>query len=464
MNDQLWYVLLLFFGLSLVISAITFLKSDYYLQHKFVGLTYLRGLTTANKFWWNVSDLIENDPMGYKLMSRIKLNTIDQGLYKDFVPVETFGYKYYLVFRPENIEFILKNSPSIFGVGHLKYNFFKSFMPDNVGVSNGAKWCHLREANMQVLDHGYLTRLADQIIAKTENLIVTPPKTRLEFENLADQLVPFIVFGTNELPEALASSAMKIFREANEIQFLVNENHKLDPIVVKSYCILLNYFIQKPIDESLIGIAKHTGISDRLLMDQIPHWIFPVFGVITTSFPRLLTFLYNSPTDLQRVLIEIGGLDNRQAKEIYGLRHLRNCILETLRLNNTVISLFRTLLQDDFQFPAENSEASRTFKRGDQFSILIANSLRDPEYFPNSHQFIPDRWINRQLEHHYPSLMWSIGPQGCPGKELSIFLLQVLTVVILKRWQLTEAKAINTEKIGLLNPFNLNFKWRCNTN
>ncbi|NIR11881.1 MAG: cytochrome P450, partial [Candidatus Aminicenantes bacterium] len=96
---------------------------------------------------------------------------------------------------------------------------------------------------------------------------------------------------------------------------------------------------------------------------------------------------------------------------------LRAVILETLRLNNPVVTTFRTL-DSDYTF----SHSGRSFSKGDQFLILNNPVLRDPTFFYEPNRFIPERWVP-SLEGSYYAIMFNQGPQKCPGKDLAIFIL-----------------------------------------
>ena len=51
---------------------------------------------------------------------------------------------------------------------------------------------------------------------------------------------------------------------------------------------------------SLVGKLKESyNIFDNEIIDQIPHWIFPMFGSISITLPRLLLLdsLYKNNSD-----------------------------------------------------------------------------------------------------------------------------------------------------------------------
>lgn len=78
--------------------------------------------------------------------------------------------------------------------------------------------------------------------------------------------------------------------------------------------------------------------------------------------------------------------------------------------------------------------------------------LRNKKYFENPHQYKPERWDNKNLENEYYSLMFSQGPQICPGKNIIIQLLEILYINIKDKFYSPIELDINNLPDGL-NPF-----------
>ena len=120
----------------------------------FTRLIILRGILAPNCFWYKVSDIILtgifNDGTGVKIYNDFKED------HKDFKKLNMFNKNIYLVTNINYIKTILDNSPNLFGVGELKYRFFKSFMEKNVGVSQGVcegcPWKSRRRINEYALN------------------------------------------------------------------------------------------------------------------------------------------------------------------------------------------------------------------------------------------------------------------------------------------------------------------------
>ena len=120
-------------------------------------------------------------------------------------------------------------------------------------------------------------------------------------------------------------------------------------------------------------------------LHQIPHFIFPIVGLFVATIPRLLLLLCNHTHVFKEVIEEINASDGTY-EGMYRLRFVRKCILETLRLNNPVITTFRTLTED-YRFDEKHS-----FKKGTQFLILNNPVLREKEFYAKPNRFIPSRW------------------------------------------------------------------------
>ena len=107
-----------------------------------VFIIVMRGILAPNRFWWWISENTLTDASGLQLYRQIKSHSN-----KPTTPINFFGNQVELVTDINYIKQILDQSPNIFGVGLLKQDFFKPFMPLNVGVSEGCPWVRRRQFN-----------------------------------------------------------------------------------------------------------------------------------------------------------------------------------------------------------------------------------------------------------------------------------------------------------------------------
>ena len=367
-----------------------------------VFLIVQRGILAPNCFWWSMSDMFLKDASGVHLF-------YDQSeKHGGVIPLNMFGTKIYLLADPALIKDVLDNSPSLFGVGKLKKQFFSSFMSGNLGVSHDEKWLKLRQENETVLKTGKTHPFVSQWniwIHQGLNIFGIPLKFKT-FQNLAIFLTIRIVFGETA---PLNPKIFEIFQEANAVSFFWTGEAKISKNSRRVYNDYLDKAIENPDPTGLISMAVATGISKKDLLQQIPHWMFPIAGLISVSLPRILLMVTSHYDEIKYT-------------------PWRSRALETLRLNNPVVTTFRSLRRPLFMdFPA-----------GTQFVILNNPILRDKKEFPNPNLYIPQRW-NPQLERSYYAIMFNQGPQRCPGKDMSLSILELVGMAILQRAPILKA-------------------------
>lgn len=419
-------------------------------------LVVLRGILSPNCTWFNLSDiLLSNNSSGIKTYNNLKKK------YGDFAPSYMFGYKIYTVTNNKYIKIILDNSPDLFSVGNLKMTFFNTFMGKNVGVSTGCPWKARRHMNEVALVtdnlHIYAQYYNNYII---EQLTIWKKLPKLEiqdFINFGKIMVAKIVFNTDSINDDF----FKLFSEANTTEVFYNPDFKINPKLYNNYIKILNHYIDNPKPNSLVELCLSVTTNKEEIQHQIPHFIFPIAGLFITTIPRLLLLLCNHKKIFKKVIQEVNSIidsDIYKYKNIYKLTYLRKCILETLRLNNPVITTFRTLTKD-FSF-----DNKYRFQKGDQFLILNNPILRDHDFFEKPNQFIPSRWTS-DMEKSYYAISFNQGPQKCPGKELAIYLTQnfIYNFIKIKDIGVTQyitCKKINTEKITqVINPCTIKFNF-----
>lgn len=431
---------LIIFTLIIIITFILIISNDWVQVNIMTRLVILRGVIAPNCFWYKISDLFFKDGSGIKIYNKLK-NKSD-----DFTYVNLFSTNFYLVTNNNYIKIILDNSPDIFNVGSLKQKFFKSFMSKNVGVSTGCPWKYRREINDNALDSEKIHRYSSYYnFFLKENVKFKNSVKYDDFSDLAKMVMKKIVFNDKNVN----NDVVLLFSKANNIKAFYNKLI-LDKRILKNYKDTLNHYIDNPKKYSLVELCLQVSNNKEEIYHQIPHFIFPILGIFTLTIPRLLCLLCNHRNIFEKIIEEINNED------LYNLKYLRKCILETVRLNNPVISMFRTL-EKDFNF-----DNKHFFKKGTEFLILTNPVLREKEYFDKPNEFLPERW-NKSMEDSYYFISFSQGPQKCPGKELVIFLVQSFIFNFIKlnrinKYNLLCNKELNIKNIPqVINPCTLEF-------
>ncbi len=366
-----------------------------------VMFTLQRGVISQNCFWWGLNDMFP-DSTGVELYQTLKT----QGR---FVEINILGQKVYLLTDIRDIRQLLELSPDPFGPGIFKQHFFSTFIPKNVGISVGQDWEYTRGYNDKVLEtdrlHQYTPSFGEYISTVFKE---SRPKTFEDFTEATRKITSRIIFGTYDYNPIM----YKVFKQADSLlsaRFNVNTVSAEDLDEYRTY---MRTELEHPKPNTLLSIANthHRLLPMDSVIDQIPHWVFPIAGVFSVHLPRLMVMLANHPDDLKKVTREL-----REETQFRRTSYVRKCILEMFRLNNAVNSTFRGITES-FTF----SHSTRTFEKGTQFAFFNNSILRD--LFESPNEFVPSRW-SPELEDGPSALMFNQGNQRCPGKELVISLL-----------------------------------------
>jgi hypothetical protein len=382
------------FILIVIIISIQVFKFQLYLM-----LIFNKGIINPNKTWYQIADIIldKHDFTNFVL-------SYESGEHKKNI----FGYNINIVNKIDDIKNLLNNSPTRFKRGNIKYNFLKKMMEHNIGITyDTQKWLDLRKQNEYVLTTQYIR--SNIIIDLTNNIndicnMIETYDSYEKFINLAKNITKLLLFGHIDVSDDIFSLI------DTPSYFEINSDKKNN-----HYEILRNIISKTKIHEnSLLGKFRNiTDITTDISLDQIPHWIFPVYNSIILTLPRLIK-------------IDSYYKDNTK---------IRNKILEITRLYNQVVTLFRL-----------------DSKTNQEYLIFIQMFLRNNKYFKNPHQYNPKRWENTYLEYEYYSLMFSQGPQICPGKNIILHLLEILFIQIKDKYYSPIKLDIN-DLPDSLNPF-----------
>ena len=246
-----------------------------------------RGILTPDRFWYQISDLLISDGAGIDLYNDFKEK------YGDFAPTTMFNHDLYLVTNNKYIEVILDNSPTIFGVGDIKKKFFSTFMSKNVGVSSGCPWKRRRHMNEVALEtdklHEYSQKYNQDMY---EYLLNWKDKSEFvydDFLKIGRKMVAKIIFNSESVPDDI----FNLLSEANSTQVFTNQNFKLNQTIHDNYTKNLYHYINNPNPESLVSLCLTVSDDKEEVFHQIPHFIFPIAGLFSSTIPRMLIMIFN---------------------------------------------------------------------------------------------------------------------------------------------------------------------------
>lgn len=428
-------IILLLFLIILIIIYIYFNEIQ---MHVIFFLILKRGIIQPNCEWWNISDIILGNNGITKFYKKLQCNY--NNLYNTFIlntPVK-------VVLDRNLMEYILNNSPTLFGPGKFKNQLFSSFMPNNLGISIDNEWNIRRLFNEKVLkiNHVIYPFYNDIVNVIKKYYISTPLNNMNSFTILSKKITSIIIFGEEN------NQIFNIFNSTNKLSNILNHdndnnNNFIDYINNNNNKNCLLYYAKKYYDNKLINIYG-----------QIPHWMFPISGSLSISLMRTIHLVLNDNRVYDKLLIILDEYNiNSNVFDIMSIEYLQWIIFESLRINNPVQTLLRKALKD-------NTFNNISIKKNDEFIILTNPFMRDEIVFINPNKFNPDRW-NNKLNFDNFFIVFGLGPQICPGKNLSLMIMQIALFYIFKSWKIYTNKIWDNNNLpDMLNPCIIKFKFK----
>lgn len=394
------------------------------------------GLVYLNKNGSKMLEYLTNDP------NLVKMNRRLQKKYGNYVSTYIISKaKNYYVLDAGLAKKILKDSPQLFRAGDMKDDFFKSIMPENVGISrchNGCPWKKRRKFNEDVLGTKHMTPFFNCVPRIVEKSITKPPLNIKDFKKMAFIVSSKIVYGRDnskmleEFNNLVGKRLLKTIFYKEYLEDL-HESYRTAP-----FCSLLYY----------ANMYKNDDI--KIIDDQIPHWFAPLIFMNSFLIPNLLCCILNFNDIKGRILKEINGEDfNLFSKRTY----LHYCTIEHMRLFNTVNINIQRTAEKDMNYCEMN------LNEGDQIFILFSNILRDGKEFKEPDRFLPLRWKNKSIEDQ--NIVFSVGNQQCPSKNISPLYYKAIIYHLLKNfnYEIEEPK-LTSNKLYFINPYEIKFSTR----
>ena len=185
---------------------------------------------------------------------------------------------------------------------------------------------------------------------------------------------------------------------------------------------------------SLLLMAKDetgVGMSDEELHDELITLLFAGHETTASALAWLLYWIHHLPEVDRKVHQELNSLSkNADYQEIDSLPYLNATILETLRIYPIAASTFARLLKQPM------SIMGNEFDSDTWFMISIYNLHHNEELYPNSKQFIPERFLTKNYS-NYQYLPFGGGNRRCIGSALALLEMKLVTATFLSRFELS---------------------------
>jgi len=164
----------------------------------------------------------------------------------------------------------------------------------------------------------------------------------------------------------------------------------------------------------------------RVAVTQAPHWLF-AFDAARLTLWRALATLAARPELQDAVRAEAAGIGAETSNR---LPLARACVLETLRLWPTTLSVLRTTA-------TETSWGGQVVPAGTGVSLISQYLHRDPAIGPRADAFVPEADPVRPDGGEWAVIPFSAGPVACPGEDVVLRTTSHLLAALVSaaRWE-----------------------------
>ena len=211
--------------------------------------------------------------------------------------------------------------------------------------------------------------------------------------------------------------------------------------------------------EAMIVAAdtKESGVNDDDVAGNVSTMLLAGEDTTANTISWLIYLLHQNPATLAKAREEVRRLAPNCAaftiEQMDSLHYLEACISETMRLKP--VAPFMPL-----EATKDTEIAGVRVPKG----TIVWNTFRhdtvDEAYFPNAHQFSPERW---PTEHARVSMPFGSGPRTCPGRYLALLEIKIAMAMLLGSF---EVQAVTTPDGGeakelmafVMSPIGLNMR------
>ncbi|CAG2165362.1 unnamed protein product [Oppiella nova] len=158
------------------------------------------------------------------------------------------------------------------------------------------------------------------------------------------------------------------------------------------------------------------------------------YNSTSTALTHAIYYLSLHPECQQKLYSELKTCDEYTYETLGLLKYLNAVINETLRLAPSLTRIQRECLMD-----YKLGNTGITIPKGTCVEIYPYTLHRDPDYWPNPNDFLPDRWFE-STHHPYAYVPFGGGPRQCIGQRFAITEMQMCLAKLIRKFEFSLAQ------------------------
>ncbi len=174
------------------------------------------------------------------------------------------------------------------------------------------------------------------------------------------------------------------------------------------------------------------------IMDELITLLFAGHETTASSLAWAFYWLYSYPDSYHNLKDELDTISpDTDTTEIARLPYLSAVVSESLRIYPTALFPFARTLKQPFEFMGYSLE------KGMSLSPCIYLLHHNPDIYPNSKQFKPERFLERQFS-PYEFIPFGGSNRRCLGYALALYEMKLVLATVLKQ---VDLKLVNSQPI-----------------
>jgi cytochrome P450 len=365
-----------------------------------------------------------------------------------------------VVLDPDDVHRILDGSPDPYGADtQEKKAALSHFQPEGVLPSSPEDRPERRRFNEQILDTpSPIHQLGEQLVAtvreEAAELVAGAERTgQLTWDAFIEgwwRTVRRVIFGAGAREDhALTDLAGKLRAHANWAYLRPKDEELREAFLGR-----IREHLARREPGSLASLVDQVPVGPNTdPAQQVPQWIF-AYDPGGIAAIRALALLAAHPDELQRVRLELSGLDLDQPQE---LPRIRAAVLDGLRLWPTTPGVLR-------EANAPTTLSGGSVPEGTSLVIFAPFFHRDDTRLTYADRFAPELWLGEPSLDRWPLIPFSDGPVVCPGQNLVLLTTSTMVAALLEHLdvELDPADRLRGDQPmpSVLSPFDLAFRTR----
>ena len=190
----------------------------------------------------------------------------------------------------------------------------------------------------------------------------------------------------------------------------------------------------------LLSATDENGehLSESEIMDELMTLLFAGHETTASSLAWAFYWLYSHPQTYHNLRNELETITlETDPTEIAKLPYLSAVVSESLRIYPTALFTFGRTLKSPLEF------MGYSFEKGMSLIPCIYLLHHNPDIYPNSKEFKPERFLERQFS-PYEFIPFGGSNRRCLGYALALYEMKLVLATVLKQ---VDLKSVNTQPI-----------------